>query len=134
MTFLVKPQLPSKTTHSGQEAGAAAILWIRSMIEPLYEFRDHRAVSGFLQAHPFLLPLLVDARRKIAEYFELPAMPILDVISDPESEGDQELFLLIPTYHSPEQVLRYLDRLDQEWWLDVLPQARGKMTIDVEYL
>lgn len=82
----------------------------------------------------YLLPLLVEAHKKVAEYFELPAKPILEVISDPESEGDQQLFLLIPTYHAPQQALFRLDQLDQEWWLDVLPQARGKMTIDVEYL
>jgi hypothetical protein len=134
MTFVVKPQPPFKTTQSGQEAGAAAILWIQSMVEPLYHFRRPREVSDFLQTHVYLLPLLVEAHKKVAEYFELPAKPILEVISDPESEGDQQLFLLIPTYHAPQQALFRLDQLDQEWWLDVLPQARGKMTIDVEYL
>lgn len=136
MTFVVRPQPPSKTTYSGQEAGATAIWWIRSLIEPLYDFRRPREVSDFLQAHPFLLPLLAEAHKKIAEHFELPlpAKPILEVITDPDSEGGQELYVLIPTCQPPEQALFHLDRLDQEWWLDVLPQARGRMTIDVEYL
>lgn len=133
MTFVVKPQPPSKTTQSGQEAGAAALLWIRSMVEPLYDFRRPREVSAFLQAHPFLFPLLVEAHGKIAEYFEPSTKPILEANTDPEAEGSQELFVLIPTHDTPEQALSRLDRLDQEWWLDVLPQAHGKMTIDVEY-
>ncbi len=41
MTFVVKPQPPFKTTQSGQEAGAAAILWIQSMVEPLYHSEGH---------------------------------------------------------------------------------------------
>ncbi len=133
MTFVVKPQLPSKATQSGQEAGAAALLWIRSMVEPLYDFRRPREVSTFLQAHPFLLPLLVEAHEKIAEYFEPSTKPILEVITDPESEDGRELFVLVPTHDTPEEALSRLERLDQEWWLDVLPQALGKMTIDVEY-
>lgn len=133
MTFVVKPQLPSKTTQSGQEAGAAALLWIRSMVEPLYDFRRPREVSTFLQAHPFLLPLLVEAHRKIAEYFDPSAKSILEVITDPESEDGRELFVLVPTHDTPEEALSRLERLDQEWWLDVLPQTLGKMTIDVEY-
>ncbi len=92
-----------------------------------------REVSSFLQAHPFLFPLLVEAHGKIAEYFEPSTKPILEVIADPESEDSQELFVLILTHDTPEEALSRLDRLDQEWWLDVLPQARGKMTIDVEY-
>lgn len=103
------------------------------MVEPLYDFRRPREVSTFLQAHPFLLPLLVEAHRKIAEYFDPSAKSILEVITDLESEGGRELFVLVPTHDTPEEALSRLERLDQEWWLDVLPQARGKMTIDVEY-
>lgn len=125
--------LLSKTTQSGQEAGAAVILRIWSVVEPRYDFRRPPEVSSFLQAHPFLLPLLVEAHEKVTEYFEPSTKPILEAITDPEAEDSQELFVLIPTHDTPEEALSRLDRLDQEWWLDVLPQARGKMTIDVEY-
>ena len=104
-----------------------------SLVEQLYILRRRNEVTGFLKAHPFLVPLILEAYGKIAEYFGPSAEVVLEVTTDPEAEDDQELFVLMQAQRSPHEALACLDRLDQEWWLDALPKAQCKMTIDVEY-
>lgn len=89
----------------------------------LYTFRRPEEVFGFLQAHPFLVPLLVEACGKIAEYFGPSPEIILEVVTDPEAENDRELFALVRTGLSPDEALSRLGRLDQEWWLDASSQG-----------
>lgn len=103
-------------------------------IEELYDLRSSQEVHRFLQIHSYLVFLLIEVYEKLLVYFApLFAKPILEVITDPESENDQDLFVLVPTQDSPAEALARLDRLDREWWLDVLHRARGKVTIDIEY-
>lgn len=104
------------------------------MLEELYVFRRRMEVLRFLDVHPFLVPLLLEAYAKIGRYFEPYHEVFLEVISDPEATNDRQLFAFIGTRLSPDQALDSLERFDEEWWLDVLDQAQGKLCIDVEFL
>lgn len=99
-----------------------------------FEFSDHTAVEKFLRENPFLTGLLLDAHKKIQEHFGSNTRAALKVVKAPEAEEDKRLFVFIQTGLSPKEALAYLARLDQGWWLDALSQARGKMSIDVEYV
>jgi len=103
-------------------------------LEQLYTFRRPEEVIEFLQAHPFLVPLLEEARSQIARYFGLSPKVILEVVTDPEAENDRELFALVQTTLAADEALCCLDRLDQEWWLDASDQAHCLLNIDVEFI
>jgi hypothetical protein len=103
-------------------------------LEQFYTFRRPEEVMEFMRAHPFLVPLLEEVRGQIAQYFGLTPEVILEVVTDPEAENDLDLFAFIRTSLPPDEALSKLDRLDQEWWLDRVDHAEGKLCIDVEFL
>lgn len=98
-----------------------------------YSVRDPDRVSEFLKAHPFLLPLLGDARPKIAECFGLHTDVWLEVVSDPEAPDTAEFFGYIRTALPPDEASRRLRRFDREWFIRALRQARGALNFDVEF-
>jgi hypothetical protein len=102
-------------------------------LEQLYTYRRPMEVTGFLEAHPFLVPLLVEAHGKIDEYFGPQSDVVLEVVTDPEADDDRELFAFIQTHFPPEETLQKLDRLDQEWWLAASHRSKNKLCIHVEH-
>ena len=88
---------------------------------------------GFLWHHPFLVPLLLEAHGKIAEFFGPSPRIVLEVVTDPEAEY-RELFALVRTNLSPSAALACLERFDQEWWLDASERAQCMLNVDVEYV
>jgi len=99
----------------------------------LYTFRRPKEVSQFLDTHPFLVPLLVEAYDKIAQYFGLSPEVILEVVTDPEAENDRELFALIRTNLPPDEALVRLDRLDKGWWLEASHRSQGNLCIHLGF-
>ncbi len=104
-----------------------------SILRRWYEFRDEAAVADFLQENSFLIPVLFSAHKKIRDNFLDPKTRIiLEIVSDPEAPGDQELFAVIRTRFQPKIARTLLSELDREWWRGVLPTTQGKMELDVE--
>jgi hypothetical protein len=97
----------------------------------LYTFNDYVSVANFLRGNTFLLNVLLEAHDKIQTYFGLHTNVVLEVFTDHEAENDQELFALIQANLSIEEELDALDKLYEGWWLDALPAAKCKLTIDV---
>jgi hypothetical protein len=110
------------------------LAWLIDALGERYEVRDEPVVMRYLWENPFLVSLLWGAREQIDEHFGLDAGGAVRVITDPEAESDQRLFLSVQTELPPEEALARLDELDRGWWLRVLPSSRGKMTIDIEYV
>ncbi|MBC7259156.1 MAG: hypothetical protein H5T65_07895 [Chloroflexi bacterium] len=102
-------------------------------ISTLYDFVRRDEVVQFLGAYPFLAPLLIEARRKIAEVFGHASRVVLEVITDPEAPADRELFAFVQADLPPDEALQKLNQLDQEWWLDKIDEAQGKLCIHVEF-
>ena len=105
--------------------------WIESLAG-LYSFDDSVSVGRFLRENPFLLALLMEARKKIQEYFGPDAQVTLEVVTDPEADDFQQLFALIHTGLPPEDEVDLLEDLYDEWWFDALPEARGKLIVSAE--
>lgn len=103
------------------------------MISAWYDFAERDEVVRFLGSHPFLAPLLIEARLKIAEVFGHASRVVLEVITDPEAPADRQLFAFVQTDLPPDEALQKLNQLDQEWWLDKLDEAQGKLCIHVEF-
>ncbi len=120
-----------------EEAGPSIVQTLElqlSQVKQLYTFRSEAEVIAFLQRFSFLIALLLELYGKIAEYFGLWPEVVLEVVTEPEAEGQSELFALIRTNLSPSEALACLERFDQEWWLDASERAQCMLNVDVEYV
>ena len=102
------------------------------LLERLYTFRQRAEVLGFLDRHPFLVQLLLEAYDRIGNYFP-QSQVFLEVVSDPEAEGLEELFAYILTSLPVDEALARLDKLDQEWFLDQLDRIGGQFNFNLEF-
>jgi hypothetical protein len=126
----------SEMTAGWQEPGLSLVRASElqfALLEQRCLFRRRDEVIRFLKVYPFLVPLLLEACDKIAEYFAAFSGVVLEVITDPEAENDRELFAFIRTSLPPVEAFDGLDRLDEEWWLDASDKAKGKLCIHVEF-
>lgn len=98
-----------------------------------FRLREPDDVLCYLSDNPFLVPLVLEARDKAHEYFSERPPLVLHLAEYPD-DGSRELFLLIQTAQPPAAALAKLDRFDQEWWLDALERAEGKLNVKLEYL
>jgi hypothetical protein len=98
-----------------------------------YTMREPSKVRDFLCRHPFLMLLLLEAHEKVLAYFGAEARATLEIITDPEVEDDQELFVFVRTLLPPKEAFARLEQLDREWWLDASEEAQGKMCIHLRF-
>ena len=99
-----------------------------------YALRRPEEVTAFLRAYPHLVPLLIEAAEVVPRYFEPDAPLVLEVVTDPEEDGlPPELFALVQTALDPDEALARIDRLDDDWWLDVSPDGPGTLVVSLEY-
>lgn len=91
--------------------------------EAFFPYADAAAVEDFLQQHPGLVALLMEARQHIARYFGADCRLTLQPFYDPEDLQHPHLLLLIGATQSMAEALRLLDRFDEEWWFDADAEA-----------
>lgn len=103
-----------------------------SDIERKFEFREKNTVLSFLRQNDFLIPLILESAERIRSYFEKDARLIMELVEDSESDGFEELFLIVKTSHAPAEASRLLERFDEEWWLQASRRAQCKLNIDYE--
>jgi len=104
-------------------------------VESLYTFADRSRVLGFLEDHAYLVPVLVEASEHLGLYFD-GAPLVLRTITDPEEENSEdatELVLSIVTPLDPIGAMSKLALFEDAWWLGAVPQAQGKLCIDLDY-
>lgn len=101
-------------------------------LERLYSLRKPLQVRRFLGEHAFLVPLLVAAYDITTRYFA-PLSLALEVIADPETIDDQQLVLFIAVQLKPAEAFTRLQRFDEEWWLDAMDEALGRLCISLEF-
>lgn len=100
-------------------------------LEQLFNFKMPEEVFRFIEVRPFLVPLLCEAHQKIKEYFDRNPSVSLEISTDPEADGEGQLFVYIHTFLSPDEALAKLDKLDWDWWLEAMDRSRGYLCIDV---
>jgi hypothetical protein len=99
----------------------------------LYEFRDEEETSEFLSRHPDLTPILVDGHKHVRKHF--PNEPLLLSVEEdeePEKEPVERLFLLIRVEGELTDFDR-LERLDDEWSLEVSEATNELLVVDIDY-
>ena len=92
------------------------------------------AVGRFLHAYPQLIEVLLEAHVYLQKYFGPDPQVTLEVVSDPEVEGVEELFAYILTSLPVNEALARLDKLDEEWFLDQLDRVGGRFNFNLEFV
>jgi len=103
-------------------------------LEEVYSLRDAAAVSGFLHAHPQIVEILLEAEAHLQKHFGPDSQIELAVVSDPEVEGEEQLFAYILTSLPVDEALARLDRFDEEWFLDQLDRTLGRLNFNLEFV
>ncbi len=98
-----------------------------------YDIEDRSAVEAFIDRHPFLTSLLERAPAAIQARFGPHAGLRLEVLADPDAEGAEHLYLFVRTDRPFEEAYERQRQLDEEWWLDAMPEARAMMTVGIEF-
>ena len=101
-----------------------------SSLESLYFLQGKAAVARILDENSFLVPLLLEDREKLDIYFPNSEVS-LEVITDPEAEGDYQLLASVSTNLSAEDAYRRLKEFDRAWWLDELGRSQGLLCISI---
>lgn len=102
-------------------------------LEQIYPLRNAAAVRRFLRTYPQLHEILLEAHTHLERYFGPNPQVTLEVVSDPEVEGLEELFAYIHTRLPVAEALVQLDKLDEEWFLDQLDRVGGRFNFNLEF-
>ena len=98
-----------------------------------FEVADTEAVEAYLDKHPSLYDLVMEARREIANRFSPETSVRLDVEDDPEGVEPPELVARIRTDLPAQTARERLAEFDRSWWLENVPRAKGELTIDLQF-
>ncbi len=98
----------------------------------LYTFKDSNEITTFLHKHDFLVPLLSEASSKIEPYFPNSEL-VLEMFTDPEGYGANQLVLFISTELNPKEARQKLKQLNSNWWVHAFERANGQLSINVEF-
>lgn len=101
-------------------------------LEHLYTFRKRLETQRFLEANRFLIPILGEAYTNIRRYFSTSVL-FLEVVSDPEVSGAEQLVLFIAVDHDPDAASDTLAQLDEDWWLEAMERAQDRLCITLEF-
>jgi bifunctional DNA-binding transcriptional regulator/antitoxin component of YhaV-PrlF toxin-antitoxin module len=97
-------------------------------IEELYQTRNAEEVWYFLEAHQYLVPLLIEAHSHIRKYFPTANL-VLEYAPDPEIAGEEQLLILIAFGENIDQDHEALQRFNHDWWFDAGDQAFNDVCI-----
>jgi hypothetical protein len=93
--------------------------------------RTRQKAERFLEANPFLFPLLDETIEKTEFYFGHPLLN-LEVVDDPE-DNFQQLVLNIITELPEDNAIQRFEQFRDEWWLDNLQRSQLKLVIALSY-
>jgi hypothetical protein len=114
------------------EAGARSAP-VGTALRQAFAFRGD--VQSLADDNPQLVPLLLEARQQVERVFGSDVPMVLEVVQNPEAaDASSELFAYIQTPLPVPEAREKLERLDEEWWLDALPRAEGRLSIALEYV
>lgn len=96
----------------------------------IYDFESDKEVIQFISNHPFLYELLVEAIPAFQSCFGSGMRVDLIVRTDPEDDF-QELFGYIHQSGPIDEIKSSLERFDDEWFLENLGRAQGKLNFNL---
>ena len=100
------------------DAGVASALDTVPELRRGYALLDETAVLRFLSEHPELLPVLLEGRAMVSQWFGASVDVELDVVADMEAGDYVQLFAYVVTAMDPGEVLKRFEQFDRAWFLD----------------
>lgn len=101
-------------------------------LEQLYTVRGRIEVLEFLDKHPFLVPVLLEAPDKIYHYFP-DSQLFLEVVPDAEIINWVLLVLSVLIKLDPYDAVKRLNQMDMDWWVHTPYEVRKNVCILPEY-
>lgn len=98
-----------------------------------YRIENAGVTEAFVERHPFLVPLLRHAPSAIERHFGEHGGLRLETVTDLGEEAFEHLYLYVRTDRAVDDAIERQRRLEEDWWLDAMLDARGEMTIGVEF-
>ena len=135
LTSDLDPPRPPAYTDPFLMVASTKNLPVARALADLFLVRGGRSVEGVTTELPQLVPLLHEAHGQVQRVFGAEAPLVLEVVANPEaSDATPDLFLYVQTQLSVAAARERLAQLDDEWWLDALPRAEGRLAIALEYV
>lgn len=103
------------------------------LLEDMYIFDSLKEGETFLLNNQYLIDILFEAREEIRRIFGYVIELHLELHHDPE-EDFEELFIVIRSPYSPEEARKLMDKLGEQWFLDMIEKVQGKLCITEEPL
>lgn len=104
------------------------------LLDYYFRIRGREAVLHFVEAHPELNTLLLEAASALDRYFGPGQRATLEIILDPETENAPELVAHVKTSLSVPEALDRLDQFDQEWFLDRVRSVKGLFNVNLVFV
>ncbi len=102
-----------------------------SVFDLYADVKDAKLVTEYVEAHPHLKQILLEAPDKVRQFFGDQAATCLKLFHDVES-GSCELFVIIYTSLPPVEAIVKEHEMLESWWLDVAHSVKTDMTVVVE--
>ena len=123
-------------TETGEIKENSYLLYPIRMIERLrefYVFKGIGKIQEFLRSNEDLIPILYEALGHIYRIFGPNVINFLELHSDPEESWD-ELFIVIKSPYPSEKARELMDRLGDEWFLNIIDKVGNRLCITEEPL
>lgn len=101
-----------------------------------YQCDDVAGVEAYLRANPGLLDYVEESAARIAKIFPESDLYLAVELDEDDEGGDaaqEKLFLLIEAPADLGDALGLLERLDEEWSVDVCEATGDRLVIDLKY-
>ncbi len=104
-------------------------------LDILYTLEEPEAIRAFLDVHPKLIDILIDAHEQIIRSFGTTTTIRIRYYVDPDdsTEDSDSLGIIIASPHDVDVALHALHQFDDGWWLDQIMHADGRLTFDIDF-
>jgi hypothetical protein len=102
-------------------------------LETIYNFRNPDEIKKFLGEHKLIIPILLNARLIVEEFFGNNVPLTLEMVIDPEALSNKQLFCYINTESmSLDEAFERLNAFDESWFLKQYDLTGGLFNFNLE--
>ena len=132
---IVSPRVEKKESQRNlaETSTVLRIIGCIDLLKDVYLLKEAKQIESYLWRNSILLDFLCEAHTQIINIFGFESQLSLELHRDYE-ENFEELFIVIKSLAEPSRMIELLDKLDDEWFLNVSDNVHGKLNITVESL
>ena len=136
-----KRTMPANATHLSLSAAPASATidvepGLMDTLCAMYELREPGAIQAFVDRHPEIVDVLIEAAWRIPESLPSDERVALDLVQvpDDDDDGNGELFAIVRTRLGAEEIRPSLTRMQEGWLIDAGRRAGGHFNVHVEFV